>query len=326
MDEREFVSQKQASWKRLDQISRKALENGGVRALSREEIRELGPLYRRVSSDLAYARAHAVSNSLKTHLNTLVAQSYSLLYQTDTRNWNGMRRFFTHDFPQTFRRRIYFFLTAVFGMSLGVIIAYLLVLHSSNNINIFIPPGSMLHSSIKYWESGNVFHKTGDGKSALYASTLMRNNIQVSFVAYAGGILAGVPTLIMLFYNGAVLGGLVALIHNVHQFGNFWPGILPHGVVELSETCIAGAAGLSLGWALLVPGEYSRKEALKLASADSVKLVLGGVLLLIFAGLVEGFISHSMLPKSIKLIFGPLSGLALYSYLFLSGRDPKVSK
>jgi uncharacterized membrane protein SpoIIM required for sporulation len=320
MNEREFLSSKQSSWKSLEAILQKSAA-GGLKSLSSEEISELGPLYRRASSDLAYARAHAVSAALVSHLNALVARAYALLYQTDTRNWKGPGYFLRQDFPQTFRRRYPFFLAAVCFMLLGTLTGYLLVVHSRDNIDLFIPPKSPLHDSIRYWESGKVYHKTADGQSAIYASALMTNNIQVSFVAYAFGILAGLPSAYSLFYNGAVLGGMAGLMTQFHQYGNFWPGILPHGIVELSETCLAGAAGLSLGWALLVPGPWRRKDALAMAALDSVKLVLGGIVLLVFAGLTEGFISHSLLPKSLKIVYGVLSGICLYMYLFRAGRN-----
>src|SRR5205085_7451576 len=160
-----------------------------------------------------------------------------------------------------------------------------------------------------------------DGTAAVYASSLMQNNIRVSFVAFAGGLPGGFLTGYILFNNGAVLGAMAGLMTQVHQHHNFWPGILPHGIVELSETVIAGAAGLSLGWALLAPGIYRRRDALVLAARDSVKLIVGGCFLLIFAGLVEGFLSHSLLPKPFKITFGIASGIALYSYLLLAGRE-----
>lgn len=320
MDEREFVEKRQPTWQRLSAILEKAGDGGGVRRLSRAEVRALGPLYRRAASDLAYARAHAVSGALVAHLNTLVARSYALLYQTDTRQWGGLLRFFTHDFPATFRRRIRFFLASLGFLLLGAAIGYLVVAQSKDNIYLWLPPGSKLHDSVKYWESGKVTHRIDDSEAALYSSSLMANNIQVSITAFALGVLGGVLTAYVLFTNGAVLGGMAALMTHVHQHANFWPGILPHGVVELSETVIAGAAGLSLGWALLAPGRYSRRDALVRAALDSVKLVIGGAFLLIFAGLVEGFVSHSVLPKPLKIGFGVASGVALYSYLFLAGR------
>jgi len=107
---------------------------------------------------------------------------------------------------------------------------------------------------------------------------------------------------------------------HVGQHHNFWPGILPHGVVELSATCLAGAAGLSMGWALLAPGRYRRRDALVIAALDAVKLVIGVVFLLVFAGLVEAFISHSLLSKSFKVTFGIASSVALYAYLFIAAR------
>ena len=149
----------------------------------------------------------------------------------------------------------------------------------------------------------------------------MQNNITVSIVAFAFGIAGGIFTFYSMFFNGAVLGGMAALMTHVHQHRNFWPSILPHGIVELSATCFAGAAGFSLGWAVLSPGKYSRRDAIGIAARDSVKILSGIVVMLIFAGLVEGFISHSLLPKPLKIIFGITSGIALYLYLYRSGLD-----
>src|SRR4029079_13997320 len=117
---------------------------------------------------------------------------------------------------------------------------YLVVAHAKDNIYV-IPGlgGGALRESIQYWESGKVTHKVNDGEAAVYASSLMANNIKVSFVAFALGILGGVFTGAVIFVNGAVVGGMAALMTHVHQHHNFWPGILPHGIVELSETVIA---------------------------------------------------------------------------------------
>lgn len=321
MDEREFVESRQASWQRLTAILQKATVGAGLKNLTREELRDLGPLYRRAASDLAYARAHAITGRLIGHLNHLVAQSYALLYQTDTRRWGGLLRFFTHDLPQTFRRRVAFFLAATGFLILGGVIAYAMVAQSRDNIDLFVPPDSMMRDSLEIWESGKVAERIHDAEAAALASFLMQNNIRVSFIAFALGILGAVFTALVIFYNGAILGAFAGAMTHVGQHHNFWPGILPHGVVELSATCLAGAAGLSLGWALLAPGRYRRRDALVMAALDSVKLVIGVVFLLIFAGLVEAFLSHSLLSRSFKVTFGIASGVALYAYLFFTARD-----
>lgn len=321
MDEREFVANRQDSWNRLQALIGKASVRGGLRALAGDEVRELGPLYRRAASDLAYARSHPVSPALVAHLNHLVARGYALLYRSDSRSWAGIPAFFSRDLPQTFRRRLPFFLAAVVFLGLGGMAGYFLVLHNRQNIDIFIPPGSMFRKSLEYWESGQTAHGIQDASAAEQSSFLMQNNIRVSLLAFAVGIFGGVFTAFITFYNGAMLGALAGVMTHVHQHASFWPGILPHGVVELSETCLAAAAGLSLGWAVLAPGLYSRKDALALAARDSIKLIIGGIVMLIFAGLVEAFLSHSLLPAPLKVIFGIASGLALYSYLFLAGRE-----
>jgi uncharacterized membrane protein SpoIIM required for sporulation len=326
MDEREFLASRRPAWDRLETIVGKASGGIGLRGISRDELIELGPLYRRAASDLAYARAKGISPGLVSQINQLVARAYSVLYQAETRTWTGLVRFFTHEFPQTFRRRFSYFLASVGLLVLGAVAGYGLLMRSQDNIELFIPPGSLLHSSVEYWKSGKVTHKIPDTVAAENASFLMQNNTKVSFFAFGGGILLCAPTVFLLFMNGAVLGGMAGLMTNVHQHHNFWPGILPHGIVELSETCIAGAAGLSLGWALLAPGIYRRRDALVLAARDSVKLIIGGVFLLIFAGLVEAYVSHSLLPKPFKIVFGIASGIAMYSYLWLSGREQNTGQ
>jgi uncharacterized membrane protein SpoIIM required for sporulation len=94
-------------------------------------------------------------------------------------------------------------------------------------------------------------------------------------------------------------------------------------VIELSVIIIAGGAGLQLGWAVARPGLITRRAALVLAARRAVRLILGCALLLVVAGLIEGFISPSDLPLTVKLAVAVLSGVALYAYLLLAGRERK---
>lgn len=321
MDEREFVQARQAGWKRLTEILGRIEASGSLRRLSRRDVRELGPLYRRAASDLAYARAHAVTGQLTRHLNRLVARSYALLYRADSANWGGLTRLFTRDLPQTFRRRLPFFVAATAMLVIGAIGAYWLVVQSRSNLDLFVPPGHPLRESVDIWAKGDTTRRIDDGKSAVFASALMVNNIRVSFMAFASGIVGCVITCAMMVYNGAILGALAGLMTHVHRHSTLWPGIVPHGIIELSATCIAGGAGLMLGWALIAPGPYLRRDALVLAAQDAVRLVLGVVFMLIFCGIVEAFISPSTLPAWFKLTFGAITGVAFYAYLFLAGRE-----
>src|SRR5258708_32988907 len=177
MEEREFVASRQPLWDKLATIIARASGPSGLRTLTREELKDLGPLYRRAASDLAYARARAVGPGLISHINQLAARGYSLLYQAENRSWHGLPRFSTHDFPQTFRRRLNFFIAATSFILLGAIIGYVLVVRSQDNIQLFIPPGSLLHAPVEYWNSGKVTHRIPDAEAAANASFLMQNNI-----------------------------------------------------------------------------------------------------------------------------------------------------
>jgi uncharacterized membrane protein SpoIIM required for sporulation len=324
MDEREFVAARDAAWKRLAAIEARA-SSAGLKSLTRQEVRELGPLYRRAASDLAYARAHNASQNLVTRLNALVASGHGLLYRTDTRDWSGFGGFFRKDFPRAFRRRLPFFLAAVGLTLLGFFAAYIAVIRDKNNIDIFIPANSPFRKSLEYWEKGHTSGGRTDAEAAQMTSFYITNNTRVSFMVFAVGIVGGILSAYVLFENGAMVGGLTGVITHAGQHKSYWPALMPHGVVELSAIFISGAAGLSLGWALIAPGPYRRRDSLLIAAREVIPLVIGTILLLLFAGFVEAFISHSALPREMKVAFGVTSGVALYTYLFLSGRDEQIA-
>jgi uncharacterized membrane protein SpoIIM required for sporulation len=154
----------------------------------------------------------------------------------------------------------------------------------------------------------------------LMSSSLIANNVQVSFVAFAGGVLAGVGTVLILLLNGIFFGAVVGLFHAERLGVYLWSFVLPHGVIELTAICIAGGAGLWLGSALVLPGRSTRSQALVERGREAISLIAGVVMLLLIAGLIEGFISPGPFPPAVKLGFGAVMAVLLFAYLVLSGR------
>jgi len=152
----------------------------------------------------------------------------------------------------------------------------------------------------------------------------MRNNIQVSLLAFASGLTAGLLTLWVLFFNGLMIGTLTGLTA-FHGIGfELWTFVIGHGMIELSVIFMAGGSGLMLGWAILRPGLLRRRDALAQAARKAVYLLLGAVPWLIVAGSIEGFISpNEDIAIPIKWTVGIVSGILLYSYLLLAGREKK---
>lgn len=323
MNEREFVDKKRADWDRLAALVQRAGGVTGVRVLTREEIQELGPLYRRVSSDLAYARLHASSADLVVHLNGIVGRAHALLFEAETSRSPAasLLQFYLNDFPALLQKRFAYFAAAVAMSVIGGLLAYWLVIRDENNLNLFVPAGA-LRESVKIWKSGKV---SGEANGE-QAGALFQHNAGIGMAAFALGPALAVPTLYLLFMNGAMLGGISALMTQVHRHGTFWPGILPHGIAELTAIFICGAAGLLIGFSLLLPGRNSRLTALKRAGADGVKLALGTIPLFLFAGVIEGMFSHLPIPAAIRLTFAGVNGLFWYIYLFVPRSSASTSE
>ena len=148
----------------------------------------------------------------------------------------------------------------------------------------------------------------------------MTNNIRVAVLAFGGGVLFGLATVLVLVENGLLLGATTGLAIR-HGIGGALIGFVsPHGGIEMTVIFISGGCGLRLGHALLSPGLISRRAALTAAASKAVPLLFGCVPLLVIAGTLEGFVSPSGIPQLAKFGIGLLALALLYSYLLLAGR------
>jgi uncharacterized membrane protein SpoIIM required for sporulation len=149
----------------------------------------------------------------------------------------------------------------------------------------------------------------------MFSSFIMTNNIRVSFLAFALGITAGVGTVYVLFYNGMIIGALTAVvISGGESQASFWAMILPHGFIELTAIFISGAAGLMIGKAILIPGRLKRKDSAVKAAKKAAYFIPAIVIMLIAAGIIEGYFTPLKLSPVIKLMFAfvTLAGMVVY--------------
>jgi uncharacterized membrane protein SpoIIM required for sporulation len=322
IDERGFINKKRGSWERLSVIVERA-KNVGLRGLTREELPALGSLYRRAASDLAYARAQGANPNLVLYLNELVGNAHGVIYSEETGGWARLWRFLASGLPDVLRRRMGFIGVAIAISVLGGVIAYGLVHQNPNHVSLFLP--EQFRSSFKAWKQGFADH--GDisiGEGTEFSSMLMTNNTQVGIMAFATGITLIIPSY-LLFSNGTTMGALIAVVQPTGFLTSMWAGILPHGVCELSAIFICGGAGLCIGWALIAPGRYSRKDALVIAGRDAVRMMVGTIPLFIIAGIIEGNVSHSSLPHWAKFTLAGAQFAALIFYIYGSRRGSSAS-
>ena len=312
-----FINERKSAWLRLEELLQ-SLDRMALRRLGREEVRELGRIYRRTASDLAIARAESRDPRLVNYLNSLVIRAHGRIYRADA-NWlPRVTRFFTHDFPQTFRRTwrytlmaaIFFWLS--FGISLGI------TMHDQDFSEIAgVPPmwrAQNTDAHRRWWLEAN-------DANQIAAAGIASNNLRVTFTAFALGALLGVGSLYAMVFNGTMIGSILALTYRAGYGNELLSFMIGHGVIELSCIFIAGGAGTMVGSAILMPGNLSRADALKSRGLQAVRLIVGCAALLVVAATIEGFISPQPISPIIKLGIGVLTGVALYSYLLLAGRE-----
>jgi uncharacterized membrane protein SpoIIM required for sporulation len=323
MELHRFVSEGRPRWQDLERLLAQ-VENEGLRALGVDDIRRFGRLYRQTASDLLYAQSRVLSADLLEYLNELVARAYAQIYARRRLRLRGLGAFWARTFPRTFRsaRRFVALAVLTFGLAGGVGFAVTMLVPEAR---LHLLPADHRHTDpaerVRRVESSGEGIASGD--SATFTAFLFTHNLRVTFLCFALGVTFGLGTLLILFHNGLVLGALAAAYHQADVGLFFWSWILPHGVPELFVTFLAGAAGLMMGRALLAPGECRRLEALRAAAAEGIRLVLGGVPILILAGFVEATISQihePHLPYPLKLAFALALALALTLYLALAGQ------
>jgi uncharacterized membrane protein SpoIIM required for sporulation len=313
-----FIRERKKAWQRLEDLLA-LLDRSSLRRLNREEVRELGRIYRRTASDLAIARAESRDPRLVNYLNSLVIRAHGRIYRADAQGIRRVRDFFTRGFPQTFRRTWRYTALAFAAFFIFGLIAFIGTWHDPEFSEFFgIDAGFRydVKAHLHWWERLNTANQLG-------ASLIMSNNIYVMFRAVAFGAFFGIGTLYAMAFNGGLIGALLALVYKEGYGNDLVTFMVGHGVIELSCIFFAGGAGLLIGSALLLPGNYSRSDALKIRGMDAIRLLAGCVPLLVVAGTIEGFISPAPISPLIKLSVAALTGIALYSYLLLAGREEK---
>jgi uncharacterized membrane protein SpoIIM required for sporulation len=149
-------------------------------------------------------------------------------------------------------------------------------------------------------------------EQAAFASQIFTNNIQVSLLAFAGGIALGIGTALVLVFNGALLGTVTGLAIGAGNARPFFELVTAHGVLELSCIVVAGAAGLRLGWALVEPGRRTRAAAVTDEARHAVLLVLGTAPWLVLAGIIEGTITPAGLGLPVVIPVGAALGILFW--------------
>jgi uncharacterized membrane protein SpoIIM required for sporulation len=319
-----FVAVSQPRWRELEAI----LDRVGTGSLdsSLDRLERFYQLYERACADLARLSTFAAAPEVQRYLESLVARAYAEVHET-RRSRRGVSpwRLLAVEFPRAFRRRISGFNLAVVVTLIGVCFGGMAVVADPDAKSVLLPFQHLQQDPAHRVEAEESSDEEPlEGPHASFAANLIHHNTRVGLFALALGMTFGIGTMVVLFYNGVILGAVcidyIAAGESVFLAG--W--LLPHGAVEIPAFLIAGQAGVVLGRALLAGRARGRmRDALEEVRSDLVALAAGFAALLVWAGIVESFLSqlHSpVFPYPFKIALGVAELVLLTVFLTRAGR------
>jgi uncharacterized membrane protein SpoIIM required for sporulation len=321
----EFRREREASWRELAGLV-ETVEKRGVRALDAAQLARLPVLYRATLSSLSVARSISLDKNLLAYLEALAARAYFCVYGIQRPLRSAVAEFFRQRFPAVVRRYARQVALSSAVMVLGAVVGFALTMADSDRFYSFVDAGmaSGRDPSASTTELRETLYHEETGPEVLthFTSFLFTHNARIGILCFALGFAAGIPTLILLFQNGLLLGAFAALFHQRGLSVDLWGWLLPHGVTELGALVLCGAAGLVVGQSLLFPGTRGRLENLAERGREAGVLVLGAVAMLLLAGGIEGVFRQSV--QSIEVRYAVVAATASFWTWYFSfvGRRP----
>ncbi|HEY0131700.1 MAG TPA: stage II sporulation protein M [Allosphingosinicella sp.] len=322
-----FRAAHEADWERLERLV-SLMEKRSIRALSDDDILALPLLYRTTLSSLAVARDTSLDRGLVVYLEQLSTRAYFQIYGVQTSVWRQLGHFFARGWPEAVQSLWRETLVCVFLTLASAVVAFLLVRGDPSWFFGIIPEslaGGRDPSASAEALSKTLYDRQND-MLATFATYLFTHNSQVAIFAFALGFAFAVPTILLILYNGLMLGAFFAVFAAKGLAFNLGGWLAIHGTTELFAIAIAGAAGLRIGMAIAFPGRETRTESAVRAGRSAGLAMAGTVLMLAVAGLLEGIGRQTIVDDFSRYAIGAamLAGWLTYFYMPRKGRDAPV--
>ncbi|HEX4231017.1 MAG TPA: stage II sporulation protein M [Bryobacteraceae bacterium] len=317
-----FLARERPYWDQLDRAL-EPFDQDRFHRPSLEESLVIFDLYQRAAADLVRLQ-EAAQPELSAYLEALVARAYTQIHSVRRRGRFHPLNWLTQTFPLTFRRQWRAFVLACCLMSLGAGFGVTLLRVDPDAKRVLMPfPHLMTDPAARVKQEEKDKGKELAGHQIEFSASLMANNIGVSFTSMAAGMTFGILTMLIIFSNGLDLGAVAFDYVHAGQSKFLLGWLLPHGVFEIPALLIASQAGFVLAGALIGwQSRLTRSERLRAISGDVFTLAAGSTALLVWAGLIESFVSQyhePILPYAAKIAFGLVELVVLAIYLARSG-------
>ena len=317
-----FRDERAATWRRLDGLITK-MERGGPSRLSAEELTAVPSLYQATLSGLSVARAISLDRNLVAYLEALCARAYIQVYAPRESFWSALQRLTWREFPRAVRGALLPHVLAAIVLLAAGIAAFQQTTRDPEQYFAFVSEqmasGRDFRASREALEAP-LFGTGSDADLTVFAALLFSNNARVGILAFAVGILGGLPTFAILAQNGFILGAMSALFHARDLAVPWWSWILPHGITEILAIVLCGGAGFLAAGAVLFPGDRSRMQAMKDVGPPVGRIVSGSMLLFVVAALIEGIFRQTVMDLTVRYVTAAVTGIFWIGFFAWAGR------
>ncbi|MGE5722215.1 MAG: stage II sporulation protein M [Sphingomonadales bacterium] len=313
-----FRAAHEADWTRLERLV-KTIERKSIRALSDDDLLALPLLYRTTLSSLSVARDTSLDRALVGYLEQLCMRAYFQIYGVQTSPMRQIARFFSRGWPEAVQALWRETVVCVLLTAAAALVAFLLVRADPTWFFGIIPEalaGGRDPSASAEALRATLYDRHQD-MLMTFATYLFTHNSQIAIFAFALGFGFAVPTILLILYNGLMLGAFLEVFAAKGLGWNAAGWLMIHGTTELFAINLAGAAGMRIGLAIAFPGRRTRSESAVHAGRSAATAMIGTVLMLVIAGLLEGIGRQTVTDDATRFAIGAamLAGWLAYFYL-----------
>ncbi|MDC1287917.1 stage II sporulation protein M [Gammaproteobacteria bacterium] len=300
MKQHEFEALHQALWQQIDTALEKPAHVDNAELLAEH--------YLSLCQHLAVAKERMYDGALVERLNNRALGLYRELYRYRADTRLNLYAFFRRDFPLAIYRHRFYILVAFVVMILPGLVSGTWTYFDEDAIYSVLDGSEVRHMERIYDPESRKIGREREADTDIFMfGFYIKNNISVAFRCFAGGLLLGIGTLLVLFFNGMFMGSIAGHLTRLDFVDTFYPFVIGHGSFELTAIVFSGAAGLRLGYAIINPGQSSRLDSLRQAGREVVPMLYGIVLMLTIAAFLEAFwSSSSSLPIALKYSVGAI--------------------
>lgn len=294
MKEVQFIKNNSERWKEVELFlsENKSINNPD----------KLAELFIQLTDDLSYAKTFYPQSKTSEYLNSLASKLHQSVYKNKKEKRSRIITFWKYELPEIFLEYRRELLISFIVFTVAIIIGVISSAGDSGFVRLILGD-TYVNMTLENIDKGDplAVYKKMNGVDMFMGITF--NNIRVSFYAFISGLLLSVGTVLLLLYNGIMLGTFHHLFHSHNLLLKSLSVVWIHGTLEISSIIIAGAAGLILGNSILFPKTYSRRQSFLIAAKDGVKIIVGLIPLFITAGFLESFVTRfTEMPVVINIL------------------------